>query len=46
MIAGIGAGVASFFTGGLAIPIIGAASAVWGVGRSTAQVHQLIIKSK
>ncbi len=39
MIAGIGAGVASFFTAGLAIPIIGGAAAVWGLGRSTAQVH-------
>lgn len=38
MIAGIGAGVASIFTGGLAIPIIAGAAAVYGLGRSTYQV--------
>ena len=38
MLAGIGAGVASFFTAGLAIPIIAGASAVYGLGRSTYQV--------
>ena len=38
MIVGIGTGVASFFTGGLAIPIIGGAAALYGLGRSTAQV--------
>ena len=36
--AGIGAGVASFFMGGLAIPIIAGGSALWGLSRSTSQV--------